>query len=84
LNDACTGSGRIDVLQLHLIDADPHCVFGRERLHFGQRFRFDLLSADGNHLVHGAIADHFPHYGFGNIAEGSPRLPNVEKVFGGI
>src|SRR4029077_15768941 len=28
--------------------------------------------------------DHFPHYGFGNIAEGSPRLPNVEKVFGGI
>src|SRR5260370_29614982 len=47
-------------------------------------FRFDLLSADGNHLVHGAIADHFPHYGFGNIAEGSPRLPNVEKVFGGI
>ena len=76
--------GRIDVLQLHLIDADPHCVFSCERLHLGQRFRFDFLSADGNHLVHGAIADDLPHYGFRNIAEGSPRLPNVEKEFNGI
>jgi len=77
-------SGRIDVLQLHLIDADPHCVFGRKRLHLGQRFRFDLLSADRNHLVHCAIADDFPHYGFGNVAEGPPRFPNVEKEFNGI
>ena len=45
---------------------------------------FDFLSADGNHLVHGAIADNLPHYGFRNIAEGSPRLPNVEKEFNGI
>src|ERR1700738_3117474 len=76
--------GRIDVLQLHLIDADPHCVFGRERLHLGQRLRFDFLSADGNHLVHGAIADDLLHDGFGKSAEGSPRFSNVEKEFDGI
>ena len=62
----------------------PIAYFVDERLHLGQRFRFDLLSADGNHLVHGAIADDLPHYGFGNIAEGSPRFPNVEKEFNGI
>ena len=76
--------GRVDVLQLHLVDADPHCVFGREFLHLGQRFRFDFLAADGNHLVHGAIADDFPHHGFGNIAQGFTRLPHLEQEFNGI
>jgi hypothetical protein len=42
------------------------------------------LSADGNHLVHGTVADDFSHYGFGNIAEGFTRFPNLEKEFDGI
>ena len=73
--------GRIDVFQLYLIDADPHFVFGGKRLHFGQRFRFDLLSADGDDLVHGAIADDLPHDGFGDIAQRSARFANDEKEF---
>jgi len=49
--------GGIDVLQLHLVDADTHDVLGGERLHLGERLGFNLLPADGNDLVDGAIAD---------------------------
>ena len=69
---------------MHLIDADPHCVFGRERLHLGQRFTLDFLAADSDHLVDGAVADNFAHHGFGHIAEGFAWLADFEKEFGGI
>ena len=53
-------------------------------MHLGQRLRFDLLSADGNHLVDGAVADDFPHDGFGNVAEGPSRFADIKKKFDGI
>ena len=67
--------------KLHLVDTDPHGVFGREGLHLGQCFRFDFLSADGDHLVYGAVTDDFTHDRFGNIAEGFTRFSNLEKEF---
>ena len=81
MKDSWTGSWRIDVLQLHLVDADTHGVFGRERLHLGERFRFDLLATDSDHLVYRAIADDFTHYGLGDIAQRGTRLPHLEQIF---
>ena len=73
--------GRIDVFQLHLVNADAHGVFGRQLLHLGQRFGLDFLSADGDHFIHGTIADDFPHHRFGNITQGFARLTNFEQKF---
>ena len=48
-------------------------------LHFDQRFRFDLLTADGDDLVDGAVTNHLPHDGFGDSAQCGARLANVEQ-----
>ena len=62
----------------------PMAYFVEERLHFGQRFILDFLPTDGDHLIDGAIPDDFAHDGFGNVAEGFARFPDLEKELDGI
>ena len=58
------------VAQLHLHDGDPEPVAFREILQPQQGFGLDFLAANGQHLIHGPVADDFAHGRFARIAQG--------------
>jgi len=61
LNDSCTSSGGINVLQLYLVDTDPHGVLCGKRLRLGESLGLNLLPADRYDLVNSTIADDLAH-----------------------
>ena len=60
--------GRVDVLELDLLDDDSHVELFQQHFEADERFGFDFGAADGEDLVHGAVADDFGHHALGEIA----------------
>ncbi len=84
LNEAWTGRGWIHVLELHLVDRDAHVVKLHQILEQLLRFDFDLLPADRDDLVHGAVPHDLAHHGFGGVAQGSVGIADLELEGGRI
>jgi hypothetical protein len=76
--------GRVDVFQLHLIHANAEMVQLGQFLHPRERLDLNILPSDSYQFVGCAVADYLTHYGFGQIAEGFPRIAHIEEILPGV
>jgi len=77
-------AGRVDVLELDLIDVSAEFIFLDGFLDIFQHLDFHLLPAEGEHFINSAVADHFPHDRFGEGAQGEGGVANPKEILIGI
>lgn len=70
----------VDVFELDLVDEYAEFVGIDEFDEFFFGGGFDVLAADGDDFIDGAVADDFAHDGFAEVAQGFDGFVDVEEV----
>ena len=79
-----TSAGGIDLLQLHLVDADAGAVAVERPLHQGLHGLLGLLPLLREDRLDLRLADHLAHGAFGHLFDGGVGVLDVEQVLGGV